>query len=74
MSKSPDINWKHFITVDDNKKIKCKWCGKIVSGGICRGKKHLAGIISNIKICTAVPIKMVDGDDREEMSFFIGSN
>ena len=39
-----DIGWEHGIDVDGNgKKVKCKYCSKIASGGVFRFKRHLVG-------------------------------
>ena len=39
-----DIGWEHYFEVDGNpKKVRCKYCDKITSGGIYRFKHHLAG-------------------------------
>ncbi|KAH1253805.1 hypothetical protein GmHk_04G010378 [Glycine max] len=50
-----DIGWKHGIDVDGNgKKVKCKYCSKIVSGGVFRFKHHLAGTREDFEPCATV--------------------
>ena len=51
-----DIGWKHGIDVDVNgKKVKCKYCSKIVSGGVFRFNRHLAGTRKDFEPCATVP-------------------
>ena len=50
-----DIGWKHGIDVGGNgKKVKCKYCSKIVSGGVFIFKRHLAGTREYSKSCATV--------------------
>ncbi|XLS52131.1 hypothetical protein HN51_012808, partial [Arachis hypogaea] len=50
-----DKTWKHGISVDgDAKKIKCKYCDKIVTGGVYRLKHHLAGTKKDVEPCMGV--------------------
>jgi hypothetical protein len=66
-TRSQDIGWDHFEPLDDNKKkVKCKWCNKTISGGIYRGKQHLAGVKGNVTACNAAPL-----DIRKEFSLYI---
>ena len=51
-----DIGWKYGIDVDGSgKKVKCKYCSKIVSGGVFRFKRHLAGTREDSEPCATVP-------------------
>jgi len=51
-----DIGWKHVIDVDGSgKKVKCKYCSKIVSVGVFRFKRHLAGTREDFEPCAIVP-------------------
>ncbi|XP_058726393.1 uncharacterized protein LOC131597734 [Vicia villosa] len=51
-----DIGWQHGTDVLGNgKKIKCKYCSKIISGGIFRFKRHLAGNRDDAGPCASVP-------------------
>ncbi|XLT47733.1 hypothetical protein HN873_040337, partial [Arachis hypogaea] len=46
---------KHGISVDgDAKKIKCKYCDKVVTGGVYRLKHHLAGTKKDVEPCMGV--------------------
>ena len=57
--RAEDIGWEHFEVVDVQKRrVKCKWCHRIMSGGISRGKEHLGGIKGNVMICPKVPEKI----------------
>ncbi|XLV04093.1 hypothetical protein S245_018430, partial [Arachis hypogaea] len=50
-----DVGWEHGISVgEDGKKIQCKYCHKIFSGGVYRLKHHLAGTQKDVGACTAV--------------------
>jgi hypothetical protein len=54
-----DIAWNHGVAIDGTgRKIKCKYCGKIVSGGVYRLKHHLAGTNKNVEACPTVPIEV----------------
>ncbi|MQL78146.1 hypothetical protein Taro_010554, partial [Colocasia esculenta] len=42
---SADPAWAHGIIVDmARRKVKCKYCNRVLSGGVWRLKQHLAGI------------------------------
>ncbi|KAK2426072.1 hAT dimerization domain-containing protein [Trifolium repens] len=57
--KKTDIAWNHGVAIDKTgKKIKCKYCEKIISGGVYRLKHHLAGTQKDVVACTAVPIEV----------------
>ena len=50
--KEVDPGWEHGeMVAGDRHKVKCKWCHKILSGGIHRFKQHLAGIQGEAKAC-----------------------
>lgn len=51
--KSNDVGWEYGILADQNNldKVKCKLCGKIMSGGIYRIKEHIAHIKGNVSAC-----------------------
>ncbi|KAG6498834.1 hypothetical protein ZIOFF_038583 [Zingiber officinale] len=60
-----DPGWEHGIALDEKKKkVKCNYCGKIVSGGINRFKQHLAKIPGEVAYCKMAPeevyLKMKD--------------
>ncbi|KAJ6343817.1 hypothetical protein OIU76_005546 [Salix suchowensis] len=51
-----DPGWEHGIAQDERKKkVKCNYCGKIVSGGIFRLKQHLARMSGEVTHCVKVP-------------------
>ncbi|GLT50566.1 hypothetical protein SLA2020_240440 [Shorea laevis] len=51
-----DPGWEHGIAQDERKKkVKCNYCGKVVSGGIFRLKQHLARISGEVTHCEKVP-------------------
>ncbi|XP_021751854.1 uncharacterized protein LOC110717460 isoform X1 [Chenopodium quinoa] len=51
-----DPGWEHGIAQDERKKkVKCNYCGKIVSGGINRFKQHLARIPGEVAPCKNAP-------------------
>ncbi|KAK8931186.1 hypothetical protein KSP39_PZI016912 [Platanthera zijinensis] len=54
-----DPGWEHGIEIDSTtKKVQCKYCLVIRSGGIYRLKHHLAGTKFNVEACTKVPEKV----------------
>ncbi|KAK9288436.1 hypothetical protein L1049_016893 [Liquidambar formosana] len=51
-----DPGWEHGIAQDERKKkVKCKFCGKTVSGGIYRLKQHLARVSGEVTYCDKAP-------------------
>ncbi|XP_019416378.1 PREDICTED: uncharacterized protein LOC109327663 [Lupinus angustifolius] len=48
-----DIAWKHEVAVDGTRKIQCKYCQKVVTGGTYRLKHHLAGTNKDVEPCIA---------------------
>ncbi|KAL5795816.1 hypothetical protein ACOSQ2_000636 [Xanthoceras sorbifolium] len=51
-----DPGWEHGIAQDERKKkVKCNYCGKVVSGGIFRLKQHLARMSGEVTHCEKVP-------------------
>lgn len=50
-----DPGWQHGVAQDEKKKkVKCNYCGKIVSGGIFRLKQHLAMVSGEVTHCEKV--------------------
>ena len=50
-----DVGWQHGINIDKNsKKFQCKYCQKILSGGIFRFKQHLACTRKDVESCQQV--------------------
>ncbi|KAL6519725.1 hypothetical protein OROMI_032619 [Orobanche minor] len=51
-----DPGWEHGVAQDDRKKkVRCNYCGKVVSGGIYRLKQHLARLSGEVTCCDNVP-------------------
>ncbi|XP_023642753.1 uncharacterized protein LOC17892369 isoform X2 [Capsella rubella] len=51
-----DPGWEHGVAQDERKKkVKCNYCGKIVSGGIYRLKQHLARVSGEVTYCDKSP-------------------
>lgn len=51
-----DPGWEHGIAQDEKKKkVKCNYCGKVVSGGIYRLKQHLARVSGEVTYCNKAP-------------------
>ncbi|CAM8993091.1 unnamed protein product [Rhodiola kirilowii] len=63
-----DPGWEYGVAQDEKKKkVKCNFCGKIVSGGIYRLKQHLARVSGEVTYCERAPeevcLKMKDNLD-----------
>lgn len=51
-----DPGWEHGVAQDDRKKkVRCNYCGKVVSGGIYRLKQHLARLSGEVTYCDKAP-------------------
>ncbi|KAL8151308.1 hypothetical protein V2J09_021116 [Rumex salicifolius] len=51
-----DPGWEHGVAQDEKKKkVKCNYCGKVVSGGIYRLKQHLARVSGEVTYCERAP-------------------
>ncbi|XP_010505273.1 PREDICTED: uncharacterized protein LOC104782129 isoform X1 [Camelina sativa] len=51
-----DPGWEHGVAQDERKKkVKCNYCGKVVSGGIYRLKQHLARVSGEVTYCDNSP-------------------
>jgi len=47
-----DVGWQHGIDVDKNsRKVLCKYCQKIISGGIFSFKQYLACTRKDVEPC-----------------------
>lgn len=58
-SSGEDIGWRFGESIDGNKrKIKCKFCGKIINGGITRLKEHLAHKRGDVAPCSSVSVEV----------------
>lgn len=52
---SADPAWAHCNVVDmAQRKVQCKYCNRIISGGVWRFKQHLAGIKGEVAACANV--------------------
>ncbi|MQM13455.1 hypothetical protein Taro_046377 [Colocasia esculenta] len=52
---SADLAWAHDIVVDmARRKVQCKYCNRVLSGGVWRLKQHLAGIKGEVALCSRV--------------------
>ena len=50
-----DPAWSHYISIDGKtRNLKCKYCEKVLTGGIYRLKHHLAGTSKDVGACIAV--------------------
>jgi len=50
-----DVGWQYGIDIDKNsRKVLCKYCQKIISGGIFRFKQHLACTRKDVEPCQQV--------------------
>ena len=51
-----NVGWQYGIDVDKNsKRVQCKFCQKIISGGIYRFKHHVACTQKDVEPCQQVP-------------------
>ena len=67
MVRDVDPAWQHGVDVDGKKsKIKCNYCGKVITGGITRLKEHLAHKTGNVAKCTKVSPEL-----KKEMQAFL---
>ncbi|KAM0910791.1 hypothetical protein ACQ4PT_013919 [Festuca glaucescens] len=50
---SDDMGWEFAVLIDPNdpQRVKCKLCGKEMSGGVTRMKEHIAQIRGGVKPC-----------------------
>ncbi|XP_027104414.2 uncharacterized protein [Coffea arabica] len=56
MAPKRDIGWEHAEPVGGDKKIvQCRYCGKIIHGGITRLKQHIAHIAGQVGACPGSP-------------------
>ncbi|KAL6204805.1 hypothetical protein ACLB2K_022072 [Fragaria x ananassa] len=51
--KSDDVGWEYgaLMNLSNLDKVKCKLCGKVLSGGIYRLKQHIAHIKGTVASC-----------------------
>ena len=54
-----DIGWEHAEPFGGNKRTpECKYCGKVIHGGITRLKQHIAHISGQVEGCQSVPVEV----------------
>jgi len=64
-----DIAWKHCNSVGgDTRKLQCKYCQKVVTGGVYRLKHHLAGTQKDVGACKDV----TDEVKKEMLEIVVG--
>ncbi|RVW84814.1 hypothetical protein CK203_048615 [Vitis vinifera] len=74
MASKHDIGWEHAEPVGGSRRTtKCKYCGKVIHGGITRLKQHIAHISGQVEGCPRVPVEVShsvrqhgDSDDEIE--------
>jgi len=50
-----DVGWQHGIDIDKNsRKVQCKYCQKIINGGIFSFKQHLTCTRKDVEPCQQV--------------------
>ena len=53
MASKHDIGWEHVEPLGGNRRTpKCKYCGKVIHGGITRLKQHIAHISRQVECNT----------------------
>ena len=68
MASKHDIGWEHVKHVSGSKRTtKCKYCEKVIHGGITRLKQHIAHIFGQVEGCPRVPVE-VSHSVRQHMS------
>ncbi|RVW24208.1 hypothetical protein CK203_091363 [Vitis vinifera] len=68
MASKHDIGWEHAEPVGGSRRTtKCKYCGKVIHGGITRLKQHIAHISGQMEGCPHVPVE-VSHSVRQHMS------
>ena len=59
MASKHDISWEHPETVGGSRRTtKCKYCGKVIHGGITRLKQHIAYISGQVEASLRVPVEV----------------
>ncbi|KAK9041568.1 hypothetical protein V6N11_016663 [Hibiscus sabdariffa] len=59
-SPSDDYGWRWGEAVEGSRNnVKCKFCERIITGGITRLKEHLAGKTGNVKACECVSSEVI---------------
>ena len=59
MASKHDIGWEHAEHVGGSRRtMKCKYCGKVIHGGITRLKQHIVHISRQVEGCPHVSVKV----------------
>ena len=58
MASKHDIGWEHAEPIGDSRTTKCKYCGKVIHGGITILKLHIAHISKQVEGCPHVPVEV----------------
>ena len=59
MASKHDIGWEHAEPFGGNRRTpKCKYCGKVIHGGITRLKQHITHISRQVEGCRSVPTEV----------------
>nr|CAN77268.1 hypothetical protein VITISV_032497 [Vitis vinifera] len=59
MASKHDIGWEHAEPVDGSRRTtKCKYCEKVIHGGITRLKQHIAHIFGQVEGWSRVPVEV----------------
>ncbi|KAL6326333.1 hypothetical protein AAG906_007838 [Vitis piasezkii] len=67
MASKHDIGWEHAEPVGGSRRTtKCKYCGKVIHGGITRLKQHIAHISGQVEGCPRVPVEVSHIKEKKE--------
>ena len=59
MASKHDIGWEHAEPIGGNRRTtKCKYCGKVIHGGITRLKQYIAHKSGQVEGCPRIPIEV----------------
>ncbi|MQL93099.1 hypothetical protein Taro_025739 [Colocasia esculenta] len=63
-----DLAWAHCTIVDmGRRKVQCKYCNRVLSGGVWRLKQHLAGIKGEVAPCLRVSSEKISVEHRKQV-------
>ena len=59
MASKHDIGWEYVEPISDSgRTTKCKYCGKVIHGGITRLKQYFTHIFEQVEGCPHAPIEV----------------
>ena len=58
MASKHDIGWEHAEPIGGSRTTKCKYCGKVIHGGITRLKQHIVHISRQVEGCPRVLVEV----------------